>query len=112
MAANRVIHIGPRKIQSDGNRLYFGTVSFAPRIHAPVLASTGFIETTSPPPSIWTVLNQIPGRKEVITMIEFGSHRSNTRSAGRLPLPGYEAEWRSLARRRSATLTRCSSSPK
>jgi cephalosporin-C deacetylase len=57
--------------------LYFDPVNFAPRIHASVLASMGFIDTTSPPAGIWTVLNQIPGRKEVITMIEL-DHTSRT----------------------------------
>ena len=50
--------------------LYFDTVNFAPRIHAPVLAAMGFIDTTSPPAGIWTALNQIPGPKEPLPMIE------------------------------------------
>ena len=57
--------------------LYFDIVNFAPRIKAPVLASIGFIDTTSPPVGIWTVLNQIPGPKEVVTMIEL-DHTSRT----------------------------------
>lgn len=57
--------------------LYFDVVNFAPRIQAPVLASMGFIDTTSPPAGIWTVLNQIPGPKEVVTMIEL-DHTSRT----------------------------------
>jgi len=48
----------------------FDIVNFAPRITAPVLASMGFIDTTSPPAGIWTVLNQLSGPKEVVTMIE------------------------------------------
>jgi len=56
---------------------YFDVVNFAPRIQAPVLASMGFIDTTSPPAGIWTTLNQIPGPKEVVTMIEL-DHTSRT----------------------------------
>ena len=50
--------------------LYFDTVNFAHRIQAPVLAALGFIDTIAPPVGIWTALNQIPGPKEVIPMIE------------------------------------------
>ena len=57
--------------------LYFDIVNFAPRIQAPVLVSMGFIDTTSPPAGIWTVLNQIPGPTEVVTMTEL-DHTSRT----------------------------------
>jgi cephalosporin-C deacetylase len=57
--------------------LYFDVVNFAPRIKAPVLASMGFIDTTSPPAGIWTALNQLSGPKEVVTMIEL-DHTSRT----------------------------------
>jgi cephalosporin-C deacetylase-like acetyl esterase/tetratricopeptide (TPR) repeat protein len=57
--------------------LYFDIVNFAPRIKAPVLASVGFIDTTSPPAGIWTFLNQIRGPKELVTMIEL-DHTSRT----------------------------------
>jgi cephalosporin-C deacetylase len=50
--------------------LYFDTVNFALRIQAPVLAAMGFIDTTSPPAGIWAELNQIPGAKEALPMIE------------------------------------------
>jgi cephalosporin-C deacetylase len=50
--------------------LYFDTVNFAPRIKAPVLAAIGFIDTVCPPAGIWTAINQIPGPKEVVPMIE------------------------------------------
>jgi len=50
--------------------LYFDTVNFAPHIHAPVLAALGFIDTIAPPAGIWTAINQIPGPKEVIPMVE------------------------------------------
>ncbi|HVW84968.1 MAG TPA: acetylxylan esterase [Bryobacteraceae bacterium] len=50
--------------------LYFDPVNFASRIKAPVLAAMGFIDTTSPPPGIWTELNQITVPKEPLPMIE------------------------------------------
>jgi len=49
---------------------YFDVVNFASRIKAPVLAAMGFIDTTSPPAGIWTALNQVPGPKEAVPMIE------------------------------------------
>jgi cephalosporin-C deacetylase-like acetyl esterase len=56
---------------------YFDVVSFASRIKAPVLAAMGFIDTTSPPAGIWTALNQIPGPKEAVPMIE-SDHNDKT----------------------------------
>jgi cephalosporin-C deacetylase len=56
---------------------YFDVVNFAARIKAPVLASMGFIDTTSPPAGIWAVLNQLSGPREVVTMIEL-DHTSRT----------------------------------
>ncbi len=50
--------------------LYFDPVNFAPRIQAAVLAGIGFIDTISPPAGIWTVLNQIPGPKQPLPLIE------------------------------------------
>jgi cephalosporin-C deacetylase len=50
--------------------LYFDTVNFASRIKAPVLAALGLIDTIAPPVGIWTAINQIPGPKEVIPMVE------------------------------------------
>jgi cephalosporin-C deacetylase len=50
--------------------LYFDPINFASRIQAPVLAAIGFIDTISPPAGIWTALNQIPGPKEPLPMIE------------------------------------------
>jgi cephalosporin-C deacetylase-like acetyl esterase len=49
---------------------YFDVVNFASRIKAPVLAAMGFIDTSCPPAGIWTALNQIPGPKEAVPMIE------------------------------------------
>lgn len=50
--------------------LYFDPVNFASRIKAPVMAGIGFIDTISPPAGIYTMLNQIPGAKEPLPMIE------------------------------------------
>ena len=50
--------------------LYFDTVNFASRIKAPVVAALGFIDSVAPPVGIWTAVNQVPGPKEVIPMIE------------------------------------------
>ena len=62
--------------------LYFDTVNFASHIKAPVLAGMGFIDTISPPAGIWTALNQIPGPKEPLPMIE-SEHDNLTPQKGR-----------------------------
>jgi cephalosporin-C deacetylase len=50
--------------------LYFDTVDFALRIKAPVFAGFGLIDTVSPPAGVWTTLNQIPGPKEPLPVID------------------------------------------
>lgn len=62
--------------------LYFDTVNFASRIKAPVLAGMGFIDTISPPAGIWTALNQMPGSKEALPLIE-SEHDNLTPQKGR-----------------------------
>ncbi len=62
--------------------LYFDTVNFASRIKAPVLAGMGFIDTISPPAGVWTMLNQLPGAKEALPMIE-SEHDNLTPDKGR-----------------------------
>jgi cephalosporin-C deacetylase len=62
--------------------IYFDTISFAPRIQAPVMAGMGFIDTISPPAGVWTALNQIPGPKEPLPMIE-SEHDNLTPLKGR-----------------------------
>ncbi|MBV9612086.1 MAG: acetylxylan esterase, partial [Acidobacteriaceae bacterium] len=62
--------------------LYFDTVNFASRIRAPVMAGMGFIDTVSPPAGIWTMLNQIPGSKEPLPLIE-SEHDNLTFEKGR-----------------------------
>jgi cephalosporin-C deacetylase-like acetyl esterase len=62
--------------------LYFDAVNFASRIHAPVMAGMGFIDTISPPAGVWTSLNQIPAPKEPLPMIE-SEHDNLTPQKGR-----------------------------
>ena len=62
--------------------LYFDTVYFASRIQAPVMAGMGFIDTISPPAGVWTALNQIPGPKEALPLIE-SEHDNLTPQKGR-----------------------------
>ena len=62
--------------------LYFDTVNFASRIHAPVMVGMGFIDTISPPAGVWTALNQIPGPKEPLPLIE-SEHDNLTPQKGR-----------------------------
>ena len=50
--------------------LYFDTVNFASRIRAPTLAAMGFIDTIVPPVGVWIAIDQIPGAKEAIPMVE------------------------------------------
>ena len=49
---------------------YFDPVNFAPRIRALVVAAMGFLDTTAPPAGIWIALNQVPGAKEAVPMVE------------------------------------------
>ncbi len=62
--------------------IYFDTINFASRIQAPVMAGMGFIDTIAPPAGIWTALNQIPGAKEPLPMIE-SEHDNLTPQKGR-----------------------------
>jgi cephalosporin-C deacetylase-like acetyl esterase len=50
--------------------LYFDTVNFASRIKAPVLAAMGFIDTVVPPVGVWIAIDQVPGPKEAIPMVD------------------------------------------
>ena len=62
--------------------LYFDPVNFASHIKAPVFAGMGFIDTISPPAGVWTAINQIPGPKEALPMIE-SEHDNLTPEKGR-----------------------------
>jgi cephalosporin-C deacetylase len=50
--------------------LYFDPVNFAAQIRAPVLVGIGLKDTVATPAGIWTAVNQIPGPKEVVPMVE------------------------------------------
>lgn len=50
--------------------LYFDPVNFASHIRADVFAAMGFIDTTAPPAGVFTALNQIPGPKEILPMVQ------------------------------------------
>ena len=63
----------PNGISDNANpeiAIYFDTVNFASRIKAPVLAAMGFIDTIVPPVGVWIAIDQIPGPKEAIPMVE------------------------------------------
>jgi cephalosporin-C deacetylase-like acetyl esterase len=62
--------------------LYFDAVNFASHIKAPVFAGMGFIDTISPPAGVWTAINQIPGPKEALPMVE-SEHDNLTPEKGR-----------------------------
>jgi len=57
-------------LQAMRTGLYFDTVNFAPRIQAPVLAAMGFIDTVAPPTGIWIALNQVPGARESVPLVD------------------------------------------
>jgi cephalosporin-C deacetylase-like acetyl esterase len=73
--------------------LYFDPVNFASRIKAPVVAAIGFIDTTSPPAGIWTAMNQIRSRKEVISMVESDHNNRTPEKQG-----AWEKRWREVLR--------------
>ena len=74
--------------------LYFDTVNFASHIKAPVFAGMGFIDTISPPAGVWTSINQIPGPKEALPIIE-SEHDDLTPEKGRA-CPARSKELRDL----------------
>ncbi len=49
---------------------YFDTANFAAKITAPTLAAVGFIDTTCPPASVLSAVNQIAVPHEIIPMLE------------------------------------------
>ena len=71
--------------------LYFDPVNFGRRIKAPTAAAMGFIDTIAPPAGIWTVLNQIPGPKEAIPMIESDHNNITPQKQG-----AWESRWRAV----------------
>jgi len=57
--------------------LYFDPVNFAHLIKAPTIIAVGFIDTSAPPAGVWTLFNQLPGPKEIVTMID-SAHNNKT----------------------------------
>ena len=57
---------------------YFDTINFASRIKAPVLLAMGFLDTIAPPVGNWTVLNQIPGPKEAVPLVDAAHNNQST----------------------------------
>jgi cephalosporin-C deacetylase-like acetyl esterase/lysophospholipase L1-like esterase len=49
---------------------YFDVVNFAPKITATTLIALGFVDETSAPAGIWTAYNLIPGKKEIVPLID------------------------------------------
>lgn len=73
--------------------LYFDTVNFAPRIKARVAVAMGFIDTIAPPTGIWIALNQVPGLKEAIPMVESDHNNITPQKQG-----AWEARYREILR--------------
>jgi cephalosporin-C deacetylase len=71
---------------------YFDVVNFAPRIKAPVMAAMGFIDEVTPAIGIWTALNQIPGVKEAVPMID-SPHNHQATAAQLMPYTKRSGEW-------------------
>jgi cephalosporin-C deacetylase len=72
---------------------YFDIVNFASRIKAPVLAAIGFIDTIAPPVGIWIAVNQIPGPKEVVPMVESAHNNITPQKQG-----AYNARYKEVLR--------------
>jgi Acetyl esterase (deacetylase) len=56
---------------------YFDTANFAAKITAPTMAAVGFIDTTCPPATVLSAVNQIKAPKEIIPMID-SDHNNHT----------------------------------
>jgi hypothetical protein len=77
---------------------YFDVANFAPRITAPVMAAMGFIDEVTPSLGIWTILNQIPGRKEAVPMID-SPHNHQATPAQLMPWTMRSEAWLSALRK-------------
>lgn len=71
---------------------YFDVTNFASRIKAPVMAAMGFIDELTPAIGIWTTLNQIPGVKEPVPMID-SPHNHQATSAQLMPYTNRSTQW-------------------
>lgn len=70
---------------------YFDAVNFAHRIKCPALIGLGLIDTTSPPAGVFTLVNQLPGPKEVVVMP--ASDHGGTKNS-QAPFQTRAAAWR------------------
>lgn len=71
---------------------YFDVTNFASRIKAPTLAAMGFIDDVTPAIGIWTTLNQIPGVKEPVPMID-APHNHQATAEQQMPYTVRSAAW-------------------
>jgi cephalosporin-C deacetylase-like acetyl esterase len=71
---------------------YFDVTNFASRIKAPVMAAMGFIDEVTPAIGIWTTLNQLPGVKEAVPMID-SPHNHQATPAQLMPYTNRSAQW-------------------
>jgi len=71
---------------------YFDTANFASRITAQSLVAMGFIDDVSAPAGVWSVFNQIRGRKEAAPMPE-SPHNHLATPAQQHPFTARSAEW-------------------
>lgn len=51
---------------------YYDCANFAPLTKATALLSSGFIDRTCSPTSVWAVYNQLSGNKEMVNMVQIG----------------------------------------
>ena len=71
---------------------YFDTANFASRITAQSLVAMGFIDDVSAPAGVWSVFNQIRGRKEAAPMPD-APHNHLATPASLRPFTVRSAEW-------------------
>jgi cephalosporin-C deacetylase-like acetyl esterase len=51
---------------------YYDVVNFASRVKAPILIGLGLVDTVCPAPGVFTMSNQLKGRREVVVMPQAG----------------------------------------
>lgn len=73
---------------------YFDTANCASRIRVPSLVSMGFIDTATPPVSIWAAYNQIKGPKQVAPMVD-SPHNHLATPEQSMPWTRSSANWMS-----------------
>jgi len=71
---------------------YFDTANFASRITAQSLVAMGFIDDVSAPAGVWSVFNQIRGKKEALPMPD-SPHNHLATPAMQRPFTARSGEW-------------------